>query len=110
MRVFHEQQFGYSTVEIDGDNVTCIWHHRVDTNAYQATSEVFSYSIPPPQPVLQFEYRGGNWTLSWPGPAVLQSATNLDGNFADLPGFSSPYALTNLNGPSRYCRLRVVTP
>jgi hypothetical protein len=45
--VYHEEVHGYTLVEIEDYNVTITWKHRTGPNTYVATSEVFSYTVPP---------------------------------------------------------------
>jgi hypothetical protein len=47
VRVSHEKQYGYVVAEIDGPKATFTWYHRLDTNTYAATEDVFSYSLAP---------------------------------------------------------------
>jgi hypothetical protein len=44
----------------------------------------------PAGPRLTAEFSPGALTLSWPGAAVLQTATNVSGPFIDVPGAASP--------------------
>jgi hypothetical protein len=44
IRVHHEQEFGYTLVEIDGPNVTITWKHRVSAGVYESTADTWNYS------------------------------------------------------------------
>ena len=44
--------------------------------------------------------------LSWPAPFVLQSATNLAGPYADVPGASSPWSTSFSQAKQSFFRLR----
>ncbi len=47
-RVYDESDYGYSLVEVDGLQVTITWKHRVSPGVYQATGDIFSYTVIPP--------------------------------------------------------------
>jgi hypothetical protein len=104
LRVWHEQQYGYVTVEIDGYRVTVTWHHRTGDNTYEATADVFTYDA---RPAISVAWSNGQLTLNWSGAAMLQSAPDLVGAFADLPGAIPPYTITNFDGGAQFYRLRV---
>jgi hypothetical protein len=44
--------------------------------------------------------------LRWTGPFALQSATNVSGPYADVPGATSPYTNNNRAVPRQFFRLR----
>jgi hypothetical protein len=43
--VYHEQQYGYLAVTIDGEQVSMVWKHRTGPDTFEATAEVFSYTV-----------------------------------------------------------------
>ena len=47
-----------------------------------------------------------NGVLTWSGPSALQTATNVTGPYADVPGATSPYTNTSAGLPSQFFRLR----
>jgi hypothetical protein len=55
--------------------------------------------------ILNYEYPAGNLVLSWPGTAVLQTSSRLDGPFVDVPLAVSPYTNDFTDSP-RFFRLR----
>jgi len=58
------------------------------------------------RPLLSFARVGTDLILSWTGSFTLQSATNVTGPYADVPGSSSPYT-NSFNSASRlFFRLR----
>ncbi len=94
IRVYHEKQWGYLAVEVDGNRVTATWHHRTGPDTYEPTAEVFSYSANP-APVLRISGSGAGLTLTWDGSAVLQAAPEAQGIYTNVPGASSPFAVIN---------------
>ena len=103
-RVLHEQQYGYVIVEIDGYQATATWHHRVGSNAYAATAEIFAYDA---RPLIKASYADGRLMMKWSGAATLQSASELAGTFTDVPGAAPPYTVTNTGSSAQFYRLRV---
>lgn len=69
--VYHEKEYGYMLVEIDDLHVTMTWKHRTGPNTYQATSEVFSYSIPTDSRTLTISSTLGG-VVTTPGEGQLQ--------------------------------------
>lgn len=58
-------------------------------------------------PTLQLLRAGTNVVLTWSGAFTLQTATNLSGSFADVPGAASPYTNAFSADPQRFFRLRL---
>jgi hypothetical protein len=44
-RVLHEMSYGYALVEVAGAQVTITWKHRTAANVYEATSDIWTYSV-----------------------------------------------------------------
>ena len=42
--VFHEENYGYVVVEIEGRNVTATWKHRTNPGSYVSGGDIFSYN------------------------------------------------------------------
>jgi hypothetical protein len=57
------------------------------------------------RPVLTCAANGPNLTLTWSGPGILQSATNVTGPFINLPGVLSPYVVNTTGAPQRFFRV-----
>ncbi len=95
--IFHEKQYGYGVVEIDGPTATLAWHHRAGPGSYAATSEVFTYSL---APLVTAAYANGSLTLSWFGGGRLQSALAPDGPWTTLANGVSPYRITEFAAPA----------
>ncbi len=104
-RVYHEEQYGYLSVQVDGDNVSSTWYHRVRKNTYRATTDTLAYTVPAPVPVLNFTYSSPRLTLTWSGTALLQAAPSLQGPFTNVTAATSPYVLTNVIQPRAFYRL-----
>ncbi len=103
--VYHEKQYGYGAVEIDGPTATLTWHHRVAPDSYPATSEVFTYSL---APVIAPVYSNGSLTLSWSGGGRLQSAATLGGPWTTLANGTSPYRITDFSSSTAlYFRVKL---
>jgi hypothetical protein len=70
------------------------------------TGEVVPAEVVPPS--ILFARRENSLVLGWPPGWVLQSATNVAGLYADVPGAASPYTHTNdmTAGAQRFFRLR----
>jgi hypothetical protein len=47
LREYHEADYGYVMVDIDGSDVSMTWMHRTETGTYQA-ADTFNYSVPDP--------------------------------------------------------------
>jgi hypothetical protein len=43
--VYHEKEYGYLLVEVDGLSVTVTWKHRIAQGVYRAAGDVFVYTI-----------------------------------------------------------------
>ncbi|HWI55725.1 MAG TPA: hypothetical protein VNZ22_00760, partial [Bacillota bacterium] len=104
-RVFHEAQYGYLSVQVDGDTVRSTWYHRTRKATYTATSEQINYSLTPVVPPLTFTYSRSRLTFTWSGSSVLQTAPSLTGTFTNVPSATSPYVITNLSQANRFYRL-----
>jgi uncharacterized repeat protein (TIGR01451 family) len=60
-----------------------------------------------PRPVLIATLNGGQLKLTWEGSYyVLQSGTNINGPFTDIPAAASPYNYNATSGPRAFFRLR----
>ncbi len=46
--VYHENQFGYTLVEVDNLTVTITTYHRIGANAYAPGGDVWTYTVPGP--------------------------------------------------------------
>jgi len=46
-KVFHEKEYGYVLVEINGLNVTLTWKHRTAAGVYESTEDIFTYTVSP---------------------------------------------------------------
>jgi hypothetical protein len=104
-RVLHEDNlYGYVVVEIDGYNAALTWFHRTGPNAYEATSDVFKYSL---AATLTSTYRDGAFTLSWSGGGWLQSAPSISGPWTAVANAASPYVITYPTDPATFYRVRL---
>ena len=103
-RIYHEEQYGYVVVVIDGPTATFIWHHRTGTNAYAATSEVFSYTL---ASVIVPTYSNGTLTLTWGGGGRLESAPGPSGSWTILAKGTSPCVITNFAAPQALYRVKL---
>jgi fibronectin type 3 domain-containing protein len=66
--VYHENQFGYTLVEVDGNTITMTYYHRSASNTYLPTSDVWTYTVgTPPAPPTGLTSTPGNSqvALSW---------------------------------------------
>jgi hypothetical protein len=45
--IFHEKQYGYVLVEINGLDVTLTWKHRTAAGVYESTEDIFTYTASP---------------------------------------------------------------
>ena len=69
--VYHEAQYGYTVVEVDGLTVTMTFFHRTAPDTYVATSDVWSYTLStgptPPAAPTGVSATAGNATvtLNW---------------------------------------------
>ncbi len=112
--VFHDKQYGYVVVEVDGDNVTLTWKSRSTTNVFTA-AEIFTYSTAQLSPVHYVTPSGSNiWPyLRWQTAATeIQNAVDAasDGDMVVVSNstyvLSRQIAITNkailvrtINGP-----------
>jgi hypothetical protein len=104
LRVLHEQQYGYLRVEVDGFRVTATWCHRAESGVFTDTAEVFSYTS---RPALRLASSNAGFTLTWASPAILQASPEPSGQFTNVAGATSPFALSNLAEPRLFYRLAV---
>jgi hypothetical protein len=104
-RIFHEAQYGYLSVQIDGATVKSTWYHRTGTKTYTATSEGLGYLANPPAPVILVSSSGGRLALSWSGAGALQASKSITGGYTNVPGATSPYVITNFASPSLFYRV-----
>jgi hypothetical protein len=56
--IFHDVDYAYGLVNVDGPNVTITIKHRIGPNNYQSNGDVFTYASPR-APVLQVTGQGG---------------------------------------------------
>lgn len=103
LNVTHDMTNGYLRVEIEASKVTMTYVHRTTPGVYVDTSDVFAYTL---QPRLSWSNTDGALSLSWRGGGALQAASDVDGNFADVPDTSSPCVLTNLAEIRQFFRVR----
>ncbi len=75
-----------------------------DARPWIATNDVSNLTII--GPTLNIVPSAGNLVLQWNSGFTLQTATNVEGSFADLPGASSPYTNLLLTAPQQFFRLR----
>lgn len=87
--LYHEKQYGYVLVEIDGLNATLTWKHRTAPGVYEATGEVFTYTVIP-EPTKEWTayidlnaYTGSNH------PNVLEFVPNCVGSGCTPPFLDS---------------------
>jgi hypothetical protein len=105
LKIYHEAQFGYVAVQVNGEEVQSTFYHRTATNTF-APVDRFSYSLTPP-PAISVRLAADRFTLTWPGEGTLQAAPESTGVFADVPGAVSPHVVTNLQGAAMFYRLRL---
>jgi len=95
-----------------GENVLAIEVHNYASNSHDVTfgasvtATVPSVRNPPAQ--MQISYSANNVTISWTGSGfTLQQASNLDGNWVDVPGsaVTSPWQVP-VSGQAQYYRIR----
>lgn len=103
--VYHEQQYGYVLVEVDGFAVKTTWYHRTGVASYAATSEVFAYTVKSTVPLLSFAYNNQSLTLAWTAGAVLQSSPSPKGPFTNAKLSPSPLVVTNFSPPALFYRV-----
>jgi len=91
VNVFHENQFGYTVVEVDGLTITMTAYHRTGANAYAPSGDVWTYTVAgpppptPPAPPTGLTATPGNArvALSW---NASTGATNYNVKRATAPG------------------------
>ncbi len=71
--VHNDSQYGYAVIEVDENNVTMTWKHRLTTNMFVA-AEVFTYSSDQFSPTHHVSPSGGN---IWPYLRRDTAATNI---------------------------------
>jgi hypothetical protein len=59
------------------------------------------------QPQVVYGNSSGALTLTWSGGGTLQAAPVVTGPYTNVPGASSPYAITPLTAPSMFYRVRL---
>jgi fibronectin type 3 domain-containing protein len=68
LNLYHEVQYGYTVVEVDGMTITMTFHHRTAPNTYVASSDVWTYTVgtapTPPAPPTGLTATAGNATVS----------------------------------------------
>lgn len=62
--------------------------------------------VPTIRPYLSTTQQGANLVLSWTGAFTLQSATNAQGPYLNVPGATSPYTNTLKSQPRQFFRLK----
>lgn len=102
LRVYHEKQYGYLKVEVQGYAVTARWYRWLEGGKFAATDQLFSYSV---RPKLHLSPAGAQPRLVWSGNAQLQSSTEPHGTYIDIPNASSPYLLNASSEGNVFYRL-----
>jgi len=69
----------------------------LQTSIYSSGNDVFS--------VMNIWQQGAELMISWTGKGILQTATQLDGRWDDVPNATNPLPLTP-SGEQRFYRLR----
>lgn len=88
---------GFNGIEMNADNATSFAYYDDMT---------FAQAMPG---TLTATLSGANVLLNWTGPFVLQSASNVQGPYTDVPGgvlVFSPYAYSVGAAPAQFFRLR----
>jgi hypothetical protein len=102
--VYHDMQYGYTVVEVDGPAVTMTYFHRTGAETYVATSEVWSYTVPtgpiPPPAPLGLTATTGNAmvALNWQ-PSAGADGYNVYRAASSSSGAYSPIA-RNVTAPN----------
>ena len=79
--VYHDMQYGYTVVEVDGLTITMTYYHRTGANTYVPTSEVWTYTVgggptPPAAPTgLTATAGNAQVALKWQASAGATSYT-----------------------------------
>ncbi len=102
--VYHENQYGYVAVEVDGPVATLTWYHKTGANSYPATAETWSYSL---APLLTSTYTNGILALIWSGGGRLQWAPEATGPWTTLSQGVSPYLQTNPPAAREFYRVKL---
>ncbi len=98
-------------IQIQNPHVQAVWGTDADN---QILVDNFKLErLVTATPPLQAQAIGANLVVSWAQPATgtakLQSSTTVNGNYADVPGASSPY--TNaISGAPKYFRTQWIAP
>ncbi len=112
--VFHENQYGYTLVEVDGLTITLTAYHRTGPNAYAPSGDAWTYTVPgstPLQAPTGLTALPGNAqvSLSWNPSAGadsynLKRATSSSGPYATAASglTSTAYIDTGLNNGTTY--------
>lgn len=104
-RVYHEAQYGYVTLTINGPVATTAWHYRAGANTFVTGPDVFTYSTSP-RPRLTWTLSAAGLVLNWTGDGTLQTAPEPEGPFTDLPGAAPPYPVGETGSGQMFFRLR----
>jgi hypothetical protein len=103
-RIWHEVEYGYVMVDIDGPVATLTWYHRTGADTYAPTTEVFSYSL---APVLTPTLTNGVLRMAWEGGGRLQSAPAVNGPWTTLTNAASPAIITELSTEALFYRVKL---
>lgn len=80
---------------------TTVW--PADARPYLATNDVSNMNVY--GPLLNMSQASSPLVLQWPDNFVLQSATNINGAYQDVPGAPNPYT-NSFTGAQQFFRLR----
>jgi hypothetical protein len=95
------------TVLSAGTNTLSVAFTPADaTNYITATAGVTVLVDPGAPPVLSFNRLGNALVLTWSGSSVLQSATEPNGSYQDVPGATPPYTNNLSSSANCFFRLR----
>jgi hypothetical protein len=103
-RVFHEENYGYVLVDVDGDTVNCTWKRRAGPGVFEPGGDEFTYAL---RPRLRLLSTGEHFSVHWNGQGRLEQASHPNGPYTQIEGAVSPYALTNFTPNSVYFRVLV---
>lgn len=92
VNLFHENQYGYTLVEVDGHTVTMTYYHRTASNTYLPTSDVWTYTVGTPNPPTGLTAAPGNsqvalnWTASISATSynVKRATSNPDESYTTI--------------------------
>ena len=67
VNLFHENQYGYTLVVVDGNTITMTFYHRTAPNTYLPTTDIWTYTVGTPNPPTGLTSAPGNAqvALSW---------------------------------------------